>query len=238
MEHALTAQPAPHPSPHPLDNPAHSALTGPDARFAERAGRVLRYDTEVSPWYALPDDAGEQDWRDLARLAGPGASVMFAGPPARPPRDWEVTFDLAGVQLVDEGAEAAHDEEAVRLGPADVPEMLELTGRTRPGPFLERTVELGGYLGFRSGGALVAMAGERMHPPGWTEISGVCTDPDFRGKGLARRLILAVAANIRERGETPFLHTGHDNPAIGLYEALGFRLRARPTFMAARVPGA
>ena len=226
----------PQPAPHPLDNPAHAALTGPDARFAERRGRVLRYGPEISPWYALPEDAGQQEWDDVARLAGPGGSVMFAAPPVRPPRDWEITLDLSGVQLVDDGVEAVHDSDAVRLGPEDVPEMLDLTGRTRPGPFLPRTVELGGYLGIRSGGALVAMAGERMHPPGWTEISGVCTDPDFRGKGLARRLILAVAAGIKERGETPLLHTGHDNPAIGLYESLGFRLRAHPTFLAARVP--
>ena len=139
-----------------------------------------------------------------------------------------MTFSLDGVQLVDDGLAAAPDPEAVRLGPADVPEMLDLVERTRPGPFLPRTVELGTYLGIRRNGALIAMAGERLHPPGWTEISAVCTDPDFRGEGLATRLILAVAHGIRERGETPFLHTAASNTnAIRLYESLGFRLRRR-----------
>lgn len=138
---------------------------------------------------------------------------------------------------MDDGVAAASDEEAVRLGPADVPEMLDLVEHTQPGPLLPRTIELGTYLGIRRGGALVAMAGERLHPPGRTEISAVCTDPDFRGAGLATRLVLAVAHGIRERGETPFLHTAATNTtAIRLYESLGFRLRRTTRFMAARVP--
>ncbi|MEV4336866.1 GNAT family N-acetyltransferase [Streptomyces sp. NPDC049590] len=223
--------------PHVLDNPALASLTGPHARFAERRGRVLRYPLDVSPWLALPDDPDERDWADLAALAGPGAEVPLPGFGGRVPAGWEVTFRLEGVQLVDDALAAAPDPEAVRLGPADVPEMLDLVARTRPGPFLPRTVELGTYLGIRRGGALVAMAGERLHPPGWTEISAVCTDPAFRGQGLAARLIRAVAHGIRERGETPFLHTSAGNTgAIRLYESLGFRLRRRTVFLEARTP--
>jgi predicted GNAT family acetyltransferase len=121
--------------------------------------------------------------------------------------------------------------EAARLTAEDVPEILDLIERTQPGPVRPRTIELGTYLGVRIGGALVAMAGERMHPPGWTEISAVCTDPAHRGRGLATSLVRAVAAGIRARGETPFLHTAASNmPAIRLYESLGFRLRRRTTF--------
>ena len=102
------------------------------------------------------------------------------------------------------------DPEAVRLGPADVPEMLDLVARTQPGPFLPRTITSGTYLGIRRGGALVAMAGERMRPPGWGEISAVCTDPAHRGQGLAGRLVRAVGAVVRERGDVPFLHAAAD----------------------------
>ncbi|MFD5518791.1 GNAT family N-acetyltransferase [Streptomyces sp. NPDC127066] len=222
---------------HPLDNPALGSLTGPHAHFAERRGRVLRYPLDVSPWLALPDDPGAADWVDLAALVGPGGDAPLAGFDGRTPDGWEVVFSLEGVQLVDDGLDAAPDAEAVRLGPADVPDMLDLVERTQPGPFEPRTVELGTYLGIRREGALVAMAGERLHPPGWTEISAVCTDPGHRGEGLATRLILAVAHGIRERGETPFLHTAASNTgAIRLYELLGFRLRRRVRFMAARVP--
>ncbi|MFF5141670.1 GNAT family N-acetyltransferase [Streptomyces sp. NPDC013157] len=224
-------------APHVLDNPARASLTGPHARFAERRGRILRYPVDVSPWLALPDDPGADDWADLAALAGPGAEVPLPGYRGELPEGWELTMSIAGVQLVDEGMDAVPEPAAVRLGPADVPEMLDLVSRTRPGPFLPRTVELGTYLGIRRDGRLIAMAGERLHPPGWTEISAVCTDPAHRGEGLATRLIRAVAHGIRERGETPFLHTGAENThAIRLYESLGFRLRRRTAFVAARVP--
>lgn len=123
------------------------------------------------------------------------------------------------------------------LGDADVPEMLELVRRTEPGPFASRTRTMGRYLGIRREGVLVAMAGERLHPPGHTEISAVCTDPAFRGQGLAGRLIRAVAHGIREREETPFLHAAATNTgAIGLYEALGFVIRIRPEFFFLHVP--
>ncbi|MGX1952263.1 GNAT family N-acetyltransferase [Streptomyces anulatus] len=226
------------PSPlHPLDNPARSSLTGPHAHFAERRGRILRYPADVTPWLALPDVPDAQDWADVAALAGPGGSVALAALQAPPPQDWEIVFRAEGVQLVDAAVDAAPDPEAVPLGPRDVPEMLDLVARTRPGPFLPRTVELGTYLGIRRGGELVAMAGERLHPPGWTEISGVCTDESVRGQGLASRLVLAVAHGIRERGETPFLHASASNTgAVRLYESLGFRLRRRTEFLSALVP--
>ena len=115
--------------------------------------------------------------------------------------------------------------------------MLDLAARTRPGPFLPRTIEFGGYLGIRQEGVLAAMAGERFHPPGWTEVSAVCTDPKFRGQGLGTRLTLAVAASILDRGDTPFLHASADNvSAIRLYQALGFRFRRRADFVVARAP--
>jgi GNAT superfamily N-acetyltransferase len=146
---------------------------------------------------------------------------------------------MPGVQLVDQAVEPAVDDAAVVLGPDDVEEMTDLVRRTRPGPFERRTVTLGTYLGFRDRGTLVAMAGERLLPPGYTEISAVCTDPDHRGRGYAARLVRAVAAGIRARGEVPFLHTTASNtPAIRLYEQLGFELRARPDFVVVRVPDA
>ncbi|MGW6794057.1 GNAT family N-acetyltransferase [Streptomyces chartreusis] len=140
-----------------------------------------------------------------------------------------------GVQLVDTGLRAEPDPEAVRLGLDDVPEILALVARTEPGPYLPRTVEMGTYLGIRHRGRLIALAGERLHPPGWTEISAVCTDPAYRGRGLATRLVRAVAAGIKERGERPVLHARADNAnAIRLYESIGFTLRRRTVFSLVR----
>lgn len=226
-------------APHPLDNPVWSSLAGPHARLAQRRGNVLRYPADVSPFIALPDRPDTADWANLAALAGPGAVVVLVGVSVPPPAGWTVAPASQGVQLVDAGVEATSDGEAVRLGPGDVTEMLDLAARTRPGPFLPRTRELGVYLGIRRGGALVAMAGERLQPPGWAEISAVCTDERWRGRGLASRLVRALVGGIRARGEIPFLHAVADNTgAIALYEALGFRLRRTIAFSAVRVPAA
>ncbi len=224
---------------HPLDNPVLASLTGSHARFAERRGSILRYPPDVCPFMALPAEPDAADWADAASLVGPGGLLPPAAVQVAPPAGWAVEMVGDGVQMTAEGVAALADPEAVRLGPADVPEMLALTGRTKPGPFLSRTVEMGTYLGIRRGGVLVAMAGERLHPPGWTEISAVCTDPAWRGHGLASRLVLAVAAGIRARGEIPFLHALASNvTAIRLYEELGFRLRRRVVFSVTRVPQA
>ena len=223
---------------HPLDCAAWSSLTGPHAHFAERRGAVLRYPADVTPFLGLPLAPTPQDWADAAALVGAGGLVPLAGVTTPPPEGWPLEFELAGVQLVDAGVRAELDEEAVQLTPDDVPEMLALVERTRPGPFLPRTIELGTYLGIRHDGQLVAMAGERLHPPGWTEISAVCTDPAARGRGLAGRLVRALVHGVRARGETAFLHAAATNAtAIGRYESLGFQLRRTVTFAAARVPG-
>ena len=105
--------------------------------------------------------------------------------------------------------------------------MLALATLTEPGPFLPRTHTMGRFIGLRIDGRLAAMAGERMRFPGHVEVSGVCTHPDFRGRGLARTLSAAVAAEIQRRGDQPFLHAWTANTAaIALYESLGFAVRA------------
>jgi ribosomal protein S18 acetylase RimI-like enzyme len=224
---------------HPLDNPAWSSLTGPHRQFAEIKGRAARYRPEFSPFGVLHTDPDDGSWADLAAILGPGTVTGLAGVSALPPAGWEVVGRETGVQLIDSTVDAAPEPAAVVLGAADVPEMLDLVGRTRPGPFQSHTYQLGTYLGIRREGKLVAMAGERLHPPGYTEISAVCTDPAWRGHGFAGRLVRAVAAGIRERGEVPFLHAAAANTnAIRLYYALGFTLRMEPIFAAVRTPDA
>jgi ribosomal protein S18 acetylase RimI-like enzyme len=221
---------------HPLDNPLWSALTGPQAPLAQRHGRAARFPVDVSPFAAVAEPEDPAAWADLAALVGPGGVAVVPGAPAQPPDGWESVGTIPGVQMDGAGLTPAPDPDAVVLGPDDVPEMLDLVARTRPGPFLARTLHLGTYLGIRRRGVLVAMAGERMHPPGWTEISAVCTDPGHRGQGLAGRLVRAVAVGIRERGEVPFLHAAADNRGgIRLYAHLGFRHRRDILFGALQV---
>jgi ribosomal protein S18 acetylase RimI-like enzyme len=218
-----------------LDNPAFAALSGPHAYLAERHGAALRYPVGVAPYAALPGQPDSDDWADLAELAGPAAQIRFAGAPVSTP-GWEVARHVR-LQMIDASVNAPPCDEAIRLSAADVPDMLDLVASTDPGPFLPRTIELGTYLGICRNGTLVAMAGERLHPPGWTEISAVCTRAEYRGHGLARQLVLALATEIRSRGENAFLHVSADNRrAIALYESLGFRPRRLTTFIEACVP--
>ncbi|MFJ3838505.1 GNAT family N-acetyltransferase [Streptomyces sp. NPDC090054] len=242
-------------SPSPLDNPVWAALTGTHRRFAQFAGAdssgagdpsgapgpagglAARYLPDANPFSALSDPDDPRSWAALAELAGPGEVVWLTGLPTPPP-GWETVASIPGVQLDGRAVAAESAPEAVRLGPADVPEMLELVRLTEPGPFLPRTVELGTYLGIRHEGRLVAMAGERLRPPGWAEISAVCTHPEHRGGGLAGRLVRAVAAVVRERGDSPFLHAAAANTgAVRLYRSMGFVLRREPVFIGVRTPG-
>jgi ribosomal protein S18 acetylase RimI-like enzyme len=154
------------------------------------------------------------------------------------PDSWDLLESGKGVQLIATDAlDTWPAPSAEALGSGDVPEMLDLVSRTRPGPFLARTYLLGSYLGIRSQGRLIAMAGERMRPEGFTEISAVCTDPAFQRQGLAAELVRAVAHAAREHGDTPFMHATATNlNAIRLYKAMGFAVRRELTFASFRAP--
>ena len=230
---------------HVLDNPIWHALTGPHATLAERAPLAARYEPDASVFAAIPDDVTPAAWDDLRDLVGPGAMAFLARSELLVPDDWsvEVTIPCRQMWLLDALAPESGErlletgDELRPLGARDVPEMLALVERTQPGPFVRRTIELGTYLGVRDGDDLVAMAGERLHPPGFTEISAVCTDPAHRGRGLASRLVRALVESIRARGEKPFLHlTLQNEPAHRIYAALGFETRAFADVVGLRAP--
>lgn len=223
---------------HVLDNPAWHALTGPHASFAVGGDLVRRYPADVAPFVAVRTWEHPHVWQELTELVGPGREVGISAADPELPEGWEELGRGAGVQLVETDAlRPRPDEEAVLLGAADVPEMLALVERNQPGPFRPRTHELGRYVGIRRDGRLVAMAGERLHPEGWTEISAVATDAEHRGQGLASRLVLDVAFHIQERGDRALLHAAATNTgAIRVYERLGFTLRRRTTFLSVRTP--
>ncbi len=221
----------------PLDNPVWHALTGPHAPFCRGTSIAVRYDPEVAPFAGMSDHAAGDSWGALGELIGPGAAVLFRGDDLEPPDGWEVPFRLPGLQMVATAPIGEPDPAFVRLTNEDVTDMLALVGRTRPGPFFTRTVELGTYLGLREDGVLVAMAGERIRLEGYTEISAVCTDEAVRKRGLATRLVRAIAAGIEARGETAILHVASDNVgAIRVYEAVGFKTRAAYDFLMVRAP--
>jgi ribosomal protein S18 acetylase RimI-like enzyme len=211
-----------------LDNPIWSALTTQHESLALSQGAARRYPPKVSPFAALREPTVGA-FSDLRVLVPPGERVaLFTAAPLDVPKSWQVEQARWIEQMTCETLSAAQSIEALPLTAADVPEMLALTAATEPGPFLPRTIELGRYFGIRSDdGRLAAMAGERLRLSGFTEISAVCTHPDFRGRGYAKALVTMVAEKIMSEGKVPFLHVNPDNGAKVVYAKLGFTLRTR-----------
>ena len=215
-----------------LDNPVWHTLGGSLSRFAAAPSSsfMRRFESEVSPFSAV-DEMDASTWDRIASEIGPeGYCALFRSDLAELPPGWEEHFRGVCLQMVAAELKAPVEIglELERLGARQAEEALAVATLTEPGPFLTRTIELGRYVGFREGGRLCAMAGERFRVPGFVEISAVCTHPEARGRGLAAALTLDVAGAIRRRGEEPFLHVLEENhAAIRLYEKLGFVLRRR-----------
>jgi ribosomal protein S18 acetylase RimI-like enzyme len=213
---------------HPLDNIIWQALTTRQAAFAEVFEEARRFPREVTSLAAFPEPS-PRAYESLAGLAGPrGTTAVFLDEPYETQPGWEFVAGAPLLEMVcDEPAAGGLGAAGVvKLGQLDAPEMVELAALTKPGPFGLRTHQLGNYFGIRLDGKLVAMAGERLQVPGYTEVSAVCTHPDHLGKGYAGVLMAEVMRGIQERGEIPCLHVRQDNArAIGLYERMGFKTR-------------
>jgi ribosomal protein S18 acetylase RimI-like enzyme len=210
-----------------LDNPVWHSIDGPRRALAHVVGCAGTYDRDVAPFGAVCDDPPASAWDDLGELVPPGRGTATFTTSREFPEGWSDEHRIPCLQMIATTATTgAHDDRFIELGPQDVPEMLELVALTQPGPFGKRTIEFGGYIGYREDGRLVAMAGERMSVRGFTEISAVCTAPDFQGRGLAAALVLSLVESIRARDEDAFLHVmTTNNGAIRVYERVGFETR-------------
>lgn len=219
---------------HPLDNVVWSALTGPHAHFARGDEWAKRYPPEVSPFGAVAHFDAASLERLAAQLGNDDAVALVSEVPVEPPHGLGLVMRASVHQMVWKDLDAiagVAPAPFVRLGADDVQDMVALVAQTRPGPFGPRTIEMGQYLGVREGRVLLAMAGERMRLPGYTEVSAICVAPQGRGKGLAAGLVRQLVQDIATRGDTPFLHVLDDNlVAIALYERLGFRIRRQLCF--------
>lgn len=216
---------------HPLDNPIWSALTSDHAHLSLGDGPARRYPEEIGPLSGMPPQSAA-GYEALRPLAGSGGVVaLFFRDAPRPPAGWKLLRGgtihqmIAAQRSILRSASLA-DAELRTLTPADAPAMVELAELTEPGPFRLRTLELGTFFGIFQSGRLMAMAGKRLHLPGFVEVSAVCTHPDARSRGYARLLMSCVIDEIVQSGRVPFLHSfANNHNAIRLYESLGFTLR-------------
>lgn len=214
-----------------LDNPIWNSLRTRQACVALGDEQARRYPAEIGPLSGIAEETPACYGALRALLAGatdvvvlflphapqpvPGWNLLRSGPIHQMVRGERIPLDLA----IPEGVDLR------KLDGRDAAAMVELAELTEPGPFRLRTLELGTFYGVFEGGRLAAMAGKRMHLPGHVEVSGVCTHPEARGRGYARLLMSLVIDEIERDDDTAFLHVLIDNPAIRLYESLGFRIR-------------
>ena len=232
------------PDVHLLDDPIWNSLSTSHSGLALGNGLARRYPPAIGPLSGIANDS-DAAFEELRALAGPAGTVVLFLPGAPKPRPgWTIVregpltqmicLDPPSISLASLPSHAAMR----RLTEVDAPEMLALAQLTEPGPFRERTHELGVFYGIFDEGRLVSMAGQRTRVPGFVEVSAVCTHPSARGKGYARTLMLAVMDDIRREGNTPYLHAWADNDsAIRIYRDLGYTHRHRLYVAALRNDG-
>ncbi len=210
----------------PWDNIFWQALSGTQAQLACGTDTIRRLLPGYSAMIAMADPR-YPDWAAIRPFCEVGERLYCSGWQGEVPTGWELMVDTHMCLMRWDGVERAPDDAlaAMDLGAAHLPQVLDLVEKTKPGPFGPRTIEMGEYFGLVEDGQLLAMAGERLHVGSLREVSGVCTDPAFQGRGLARRLMNRVIRRQLRRGQTPFLHVASSNErARGLYQSMGFRV--------------
>ena len=212
---------------HPLDNPAWYALNSHHHEFALGNEVVKRYRPEIAPFVSCkPGHEGEFD--QLNQWLSEGEIFYFIGDASSFPGSWRVEKELECVQMTCEQPIPAkeYSSEIHPLTSGESKQLYDLIQLVQPGYYIEQTRLLGRYFGIYVDQQLVAVAGERLRFDGYTEVSGICTHPDFTGRQFGHQLTTHVTNLNLTAGNKVFLHALRSNTrAIRLYEHLGFTLR-------------
>jgi ribosomal protein S18 acetylase RimI-like enzyme len=217
---------------HPLDNPIWTSLTTRHQHLARRDGKAVRYPAEIAPFVAV-ERADAEAAQALERLLEPGESVYLVGVVPPPSEAFEVHADTMPQLCCQTTAAVPPAPGVTVMTAAHSADMLSLTARVFPGFFRRDTIRMGQYLGIYVGPVLAAMAGERLAAPDFQELSAVCTDPAFLGRGYARHLVARLTNAALARGQIPYLHVHRTNTrARDLYERTGYRVRCELALVA------
>lgn len=218
---------------HLLDNMIWNALQTGNREMAILDEQVGYYRPDIAPFAAMVEPTGE-NFNRLYQFLPAEKTIALTYPANVQPdnRYWKIIREMDCCQMVYEEPVSCfttkETDKIQQLTEDHIPQMIELTAMTRPGPFFQNTILFGNYFGIFENGQLASMCGQRMNPIPYLEVSAVCTHPDHRGKGFAKALMLRVMELILQQSFTPFLHVLSENStAIGLYESIGFRIRTR-----------
>lgn len=207
-----------------FDNIFWHSLAGPQSHLAAGTGTARRFQKGLSPIIGFAEREAP-DFAALRPFCDEGERLYCAGWNGPAPEGWRIELEAVMVRMVWDVAMPAADPapDALPLGPEHLAQLLDLTALTNPGPFGPRTIEFGDYFGYVEDGRVIAMAGERTCVPGLREISGVCTHPDYQGRGLGRKLVEKLVRRMLLRDERPYLHVLQANTAARqMYRRLGF----------------
>lgn len=215
-----------------LDNPIWHALSTGNRQMAFGNEKTLYIKRDVGFFAGLQSNS-EGELVALHQLVPSGETFyLFIPGEISIPAEWQIVKCREILQMIYPLKKAINNskEDIIPLSDKDIPAMIELTTLTNPGPFLSRSIDYGNYEGVFKDEQLIAMAGQRLHPDPFVEVSAVCTHPAHTGNGYAARLIISQLNHIIEQSKIPFLHVYPDNSsAIKLYEKLGFEVRRKIT---------
>lgn len=218
---------------HVLNNPAYNALCTGNQNLAMGTDDIKFFDSEVSPFVGFRNNSAES-FGQLYEMLPFNRYILHVSPEKIAlPANWKQLGVVSGYQMIYEGSTIADKGAGNRISLSEehIPQMISLTKLTNPGPFASRTIEFGHYEGIFDGEQLVAMAGQRLNPAGYTEISAVCTHPDYLGRGYARQLLISQVNRMLAASNVPFLHVRGDNErAVKVYQSLGFSIRTNVHF--------
>ncbi len=218
---------------HLLHNPVYHALISGDRHLSFGEGNVKFFDEQVSPFAGFEHNY-EKGFSDLYDIFPTSRKILYAAPfPIMQPAGWQLTNEIKGLQFVYEPGKEIKTEfsNILPLDETHVEQMVELAKLTKPGPFGKGTIKFGSYFGIFDNEKLVAMTGQRLHVQNFTEISAVCTHPDYTGKGYANSLLQHQLHLILQNNQQPFLHVREDNErAIEIYQRLGFKISGLMNF--------
>ena len=219
-----------------LDNPFWSSLNTRHAALAIRSGdAAARYPPEFAPFLGVADAEVGAD-EAVTPLLASGDSVLLLGVAPKLSSAWHLeTFRPLAQMVREQPLDVVDGPPVIELDESHGADVLALVALVYPHYFRPRTMALGRYFGIYVGGRLAAMIGERLGTDTHTEISAICTHPDFTGRGYARRLTALLTNRTLAGGRTPFLHVSYENArAKSIYEHMGYRLRADIPFWSLR----
>jgi ribosomal protein S18 acetylase RimI-like enzyme len=216
---------------HILDNPIYNSLISKHHIFATGNQDVLFYQRNMASFAGFKSFNEESfDWL-YQNHPDDGVFILFTLNDIEIPKPWQLVANVDMCQLVFEGSqmiEIKYRQDIQNLGDEHISEMKVLVELTKPGPFINRTIDFGNYIGVFDGCKIASMNGQRFSPYPYREVSAVCTHPDSLGNGYAYELLVKQVNIILKQEEIPFLHVRADNEgAIKLYEKVGFKIRTK-----------